>query len=394
MINIKEVPTGTKVFDWEIPKEWNIKEAYIEDEDGNRIIDFKENNLHVMGYSTSVDRYVDKEELLKYVYVEESMPDAVPYVTSYYKERYGFCMSKNMRDSLKYGRYHMYIDSTLKDGYLTYGEAIVKGKTDKEVFISTYICHPSLANDNCSGPALTLFLLKYVMNMTDRKYTYRFVFIPETIGSITYLSKNYKYLKENVIAGFNLTCVGDDRTYSFVETRYANTFTDRVLKNVLGYHYPNYKRYSYLQRGSDERQYCLDGIDIPICSVCRSKFGEYPEYHTSLDNMELVSEEGFAGSYELMIKCIITIEKNESYKMNCLCEPQLGKRGLYPTVSKKGQYDDVYKLTNIIAYADGSNDLIDISEIIGVPVWEIIENVEKLVESGLVKICGGNLIKM
>ena len=383
MIDIKEVPSGTQVFDWTVPKEWNIREAYIEYEDGTRVIDFKDNNLHVLGYSIPVDRYVDKEELLKYIYVEEGQEDAIPYATSYYKERYGFCMSKKQRDNLKDGKYHMFIDSTLEDGYLTYGEAIFEGKSKKEILISTYICHPSLANNECSGPALATYLMKWVDNLKDRKYTYRFIIIPETIGSITYLSKNYKYLKENVIAGFNLSCVGDDRTYSIVETRYGNTFTDKVLKNVLKFHYSEYEKYSYLCRGSDERQYNAPGIDLPVCSVCRSKYGMYPEYHTSLDDMNLVSPQGFQGSYELMIKCFMTIENNEIYKVNCLCEPQLGKRGLYPTLSKKDQYDGVYKLTNMIAYADGTNDLIDISNIIGIPVWEMIDNVTKLCDTRL-----------
>lgn len=382
-LKIGEVPSGTEVFDWTIPKEWNIKEAYIEDKNGNRIVDFKNNNLHVMGYSTPVDKYVEKQELLQYIYVEKEQPEAIPYVTTYYKERFGFCMSKNERERLEDGTYHMVIDSSLEDGSMTYGEIILPGETDKEIFISTYICHPSMANNECSGPALAIYLANWIKKMNKRKYTYRIIFVPETIGSIMYLSMYKDILKKNVIAGFNLSCVGDDRTYSMIETRYGNTLADKVLKNVLGYHYKDYKCYSYLNRGSDERQYNAPGIDLPVCSVCRSKYGEYPEYHTSLDDMSLISPSGFQGSFDVLTKCILALEYNEKYRVTCYCEPQLGKRGLYPTISHKGQYDEVYKLTNMIAYADGTNDLIDISNRIGVPVWEMSHNIEQLVANGL-----------
>ena len=382
-LEVHEVKTGTDVFDWTVPKEWNIKDAYIETESGERILDFKDNNLHVMGYSTPVDKYMDREELLQYIYVEEKQPDAIPYITSYYKERFGFCMSKKQRDELQEGTYHVVIDSSLEEGSLTYGEILIPGENEEEIFLSTYICHPSMANNECSGPALAIYLAQWIKKQKNRKYSYRIIFIPETIGSITYLSLHKDYLKKNMVAGFVLSCVGDDRTYSIVESRYANTLADKVLTNVLQYHYPNYKKYSFLERGSDERQYNAPGIDLPVCSVCRSKYGEYPEYHTSLDNMDVVSPKGFQGSFEIMTQCITALEYNEKYRVTCFCEPQLGKRGLYPTVSHKGQYDEVYKLTNLIAYADGTNDLIDISNRIGIPIKEMIVNVEKLLENGL-----------
>ena len=389
-LEIKEVPSGTQVFDWTVPKEWNINDAYIEDSDGNKIVDFKKNNLHVMGYSLPVDKIVNREELLKYIYVDENQPDAVPYVTSYYKEQYGFCMSKNMRDSLKEGKYHMVIDSSLKDGSLTYGEIRISCgegyKNDKEIFISTYICHPSMANNECSGPALAVYLTEWIKKQKRRKYSYRIIFIPETIGSITYLSLYKDDLKQHMIAGFNLSCVGDNRAYSMVETRYGDTLTDKVLKNILHFYAKEYQKYSFLSRGSDERQYNAPGIDLPVCSVCRTKYERYPEYHTSLDNMSLISPEGFQGSFEVMTQCITALEYNEKYQVTCFCEPQLGKRGLYPTVSKKGQYGEVYKLTNLIAYADGRNDLIDISNRIQIPVKEMLPNIELLLEKGLLKI--------
>lgn len=381
-LEIFEVDTGTKVYDWEVPKEWNVDEAYIEDESKRRIIDFKQNNLYLLGYSAPMDKWMDLHELKQYIYTIESQPDVIPYVTSYYKVRSGFCMSKNQLDSMNEGKYHAVIKSELKDGSLTYGELFFPGETNKEILFSTYLCHPSMANNELSGPAIATYIAKYVSQMKKRKYSYRFLFVPETIGSITWLSRNYDKLnlKENVIAGFVLTCLGDDRTYSFVCSRYGNTLTDKLLRNVMRYHYPDYKEYSFLDRGSDERQYNSPGIDLPVCCVCRSKFCEYPEYHTSADDLSLVTETGLTGSYELLLKCIKTLEYNEYYKTSILCEPQLGKRGLFPTISKKGQYDEVKVLTNLISYCDGKNDLIDISDITHVDTIKLISVIEKLLE--------------
>ena len=236
-LKISSVPSGTQVFDWTVPKEWKIREAYIEDERGDHIIDMKESNLHVLGYSTPVDEWVDLDELKKHVYVEENQPDVIPYVTSYYKERYGFCMSKNMLDGLKNGRYHMYIDSELFDGVLNYAEAVIPGESDEEIMFSTYFCHPSMADNECSGPALAVELINTIASMDHRRYTYRFVFVPETIGSITYLSQedHVKYLQKHLKAGFVLSCVGDDNDYSMIGSRYGNTIADRALKSVLRY---------------------------------------------------------------------------------------------------------------------------------------------------------------
>lgn len=386
-INIHEVPTGTKVFDWTVPKEWNIKEAYIENSKGQRVIDFKNNNLHVVGYSLPVDKFVDLQELKSVVYTQPDQPDAIPYVTSYYKECYGFCMSQNQLDKLPEDTYHIVIDSELKEGSLTYGEIIIPGDTEEEVFLSTYICHPSMANNELSGPVVATFLAKWLNLLIKRRYTYRIIFIPETIGAITYLSKNLQYLKEHVIAGFNLSCVGDNRTFSYVESRYGDTLADKAAKNVLSFYYPDYKTYSFLKRGSDERQYNAPGVDLPVCAICRSKYGEYPEYHTSKDNLELISPEGLLGAYEVYQQCILSLENNYSYKINVLCEPQLGKRGLYPTTSQKGTYDAVKVMIDFIAYADGSNDLIDISNIIGVPVNELLTVIEKLEKVDLLTRC-------
>ena len=386
-LEIMSVPSGSQVFDWTVPKEWEIKAAYIEDEQGNRIVDYAVNNLHIMGYSTAVDEWVTLEELLKYIKVEESQPDVIPYVTSYYSPRFAFCMSKNQRDSLKPGKYHMVIDSRHFDGVLNYGEILLPGASKKEVLLSTYICHPSMANNEVSGPVLTTFLAKWLKTL-DRRLSYRIVFVPETIGSIAYLSRNLDVMKERTIAGFVLTCVGDDRAYSYLETRKGDTLTDKVMRNVLGFAHPEYKTYSFLERGSDERQYNAPGVDLPVCDFCRSKYTEYPEYHTSADDMTVISPEGFAGAFDVMTQVIQALEYNRYYRVTCLCEPQLGKRGLYPTESRKGIYEEVKKLTNLIAYADGTEDLIDISTRIGVPVEELIPNVEKLCEAGLFEVVG------
>ncbi len=382
-MKIYEVPSGTRVFDWTIPREWRIREAYIENGKGERIIDMKENNLHVMGYSAPMDRYVSLDELKQYIYVQEDQPDAVPYVTSYYKERSGFCMSRNMRDSLPEDRYHMYIDSELFDGSLTYGEAVLPGKSEKEVLLSTYVCHPSMANNELSGPAVAAALAEWLGSLRDRKYTYRIVFLPETIGSITYLSRNLDIMKQRMIAGFVLSCVGDDRTYSYVPSRDGNTLADRAARNVLSFHYPEYKRYTYLDRGSDERQYNAPGVDLPVCVVCRSKYGEFPEYHTSMDDLSLVTEKGLEGALDVYKQMIVAIEYNALYRIKCLCEPQLGKRGLYPTVSQKGSYYSIKSMVDFIAYADGRHDLLEISGIIGVAVKELIPVIEKLLQNGL-----------
>lgn len=384
-LEIKEVPSGTRAFDWMVPQEWEIREGYIEDEQGNRIIDYRENNLHVMGYSTAVDRYVSLEELLQYIKVEENQPDVIPYVTSYYSPRFAFCMSKNQRDSLRPGTYHMVIDSRHFDGVLNYGELFLPGASEKEVLLSTYICHPSMANNEVSGPVLVTWLVKWLKTL-DRRLSYRVVIVPETIGSIVYLSRNLARMKERTVAGFVLTCVGDDRAYSYLESRKGDTLADRVMRNVLGFAHPEYTTYSYLERGSDERQYNAPGVDLPVCDFCRSKYGEYPEYHTSADDMSLISPKGLQGSLDVMQQIIMALEYNNYYRVTCLCEPQLGKRGLYPTESRKGIYEEVKKLTNLIAYADGTGDLIDISTRIGVPVKELIENVDKLYNAGLFEI--------
>jgi len=384
-MELREVPSGTQVFDWTVPKEWNIRDAWIKDSKGNKVLDFQEHNLHVLGYSLPMDRKMALEELLPLIYTQPDQPDVIPYVTSYYKERSGFCMSQRAKDALVEGTYHAFIDSELKDGSLTYGEIVIPGESDEEVFLSTYTCHPSMANNELSGPAVSIYLAKWLKSLQKRRYTYRLIYIPETIGSITYLSKNIAHLKQHVVAGYNISCVGDDRTYSYIPSRSGNTLADRVAKNVLRFHYPEYKVYSFLDRGSDERQYNAPGVDLPVACICRSKYGMYPEYHTSKDNLELISPSGLQGAYEVYRQCIEALEGNRVYQVQCLCEPQLGKRGLYPTISQKGGYDEVNAMVDFIAYADGKNDLIEISNIIGVPVRRLIDIAARLRENGLIE---------
>jgi len=383
-LKIQEVPTGTKVFDWTIPQEWNLRDAYIIDPQGNKIADFKKCNLHVVGYSVPIDRTLTLDELQEHLYSLPDQPDAIPYITSYYKERWGFCIAHNERLKLKEGKYHVFIDSELKDGYLTYGEFILPGEINKEVFLSTYVCHPSMANNELSGPVVAAFIGKWLASQ-PRRYTYRIIFIPETIGSITYLSRHLQELKQNMIVGFNISCVGDERAYSYVASRYENTFADKVASNVLSFKHPDFIKYSFLDRGSDERQYCSPGVDLPLVTLSRSKYGTYPEYHTSLDNLDFVTATGLRGGYELIKDCINIIENNRTYTVICYGEPQLGRRGLYPNLSTKKSNVSVKTMMDFIAYADGTNDMIDISNIIGKLVMEIVPIAERLLEAGLVE---------
>jgi aminopeptidase-like protein len=380
-----EVPTGTKCFDWEVPKEWNIKNAYIITPSGNKICDFKQSNLHVVGYSAPINNSITLDELQEHLYSLPEQPDAIPYITSYYKERWGFCITQKEREQLTPGEYQVFIDSELKNGSLTYGELIILGDSKKEIFISTYLCHPSMANNELSGPVVSTFLAKWIKSLENRKYTYRIIIIPETIGSITYLSRNYQSLKRNVVAGFNVTCIGDDRAYSYLPSRQANTLSDKAALHALKYLQPEFVSYSFLDRGSDERQYCSPGIDLPVCSIMRTKYGRYPEYHTSLDDLSLVTPTGLFGGYEVLAKAIECLEMDELLSSTVLCEPQLGKRGLYPTISTKSSGSQVRDMMNYLAYCDGSSSNLEIAEKINTPLWELKETIEKLKHEGVLK---------
>jgi aminopeptidase-like protein len=383
-LKILEVPSGTKVFDWTVPREWNIRDAFVLDPQGRKIIDFKKSNLHVLGYAAPVDRELSLAELQQHLHSLEDQPDAIPWVTSVYEERWGFCLTHNERARLKEGTYRAVIDSELKEGSLTYGELIIPGASSQEIFISTYVCHPSMANNELSGPVVATMLAKWIAS-EPRRFTYRIILIPETIGSITYLSRNMEAMKKNIIAGFNLTCVGDERAYSYLPSRNGSTLADKVALNVLRSKHPDFKHYSFLDRGSDERQYCSPGVDLPVISLMRTKYREFPEYHTSLDDLKFVTPDGLEGSFELHRDCIELLERNKVYKIRCLGEPQLGKRGLYPTIATKESHRQVIDMLNFIAYADGSNDLMDISNVIHVPVKNLYSIIDKLIAADLLQ---------
>ena len=380
-----EVKSGSKVFDWEVPNEWNISEAYIADENGNTIIDFKLNNLHVVGYSDAVDEWLDLEDLQNHLHSLPEQPQAIPYVTSYYEKKWGFCMSHKQRESLKSGRYHAVIKSTLEPGFLNYGELLIPGESKKEVLLSSYICHPSMANNELSGPTVLTAVAQWLQDQKSLKYSYRLIFIPETIGSITYLSKNLEVLKDHVIAGYNLSCIGDEGPYSYVPSRLGSTFSDRVAKHVLSNMDNVFKNYSWLDRGSDERQYCSPGVDLPVVGFSRSKYGEYPEYHTSLDNLSFISPKGLAGSYLALIRMIEVIENDMSYISTSLCEPQLGRRGLYPNLSQKGSSSTTKPMMNFISYCDGTKSLLEIADIIEIPFWDLLGFATTLLSHGIIE---------
>ncbi len=383
-LSIHEVASGTQVFDWEVPEEWNIRDAYILDDQGRKIVDFQRHNLHVVGYSVPVDATLTRSELDPHLHSLPDQPTAIPYVTSYYQRQWGFCLTHEQRENLPEGMYRVRIDSTLEPGVLNYGELILPGETNREIFLSTYVCHPSMANNELSGPVVTTFLAKWLRLQEKRHFTYRIVFVPETIGSICYLSRNLDAMKRSTVAGFVVTCVGDDRTYSFVPSRLGGTIADKVALHVLHHTAPEFEHYSFLERGSDERQYCSVGADLPVVSIMRSKYGAYPEYHTSLDDLTVISPAGLGGAYEVLRKCIVIIENNKRYCMRFPCEPQLGKRGLYPTLSYLGSAKETAVMKHVIAYADGEHDVLDIANRIGTPAETVCAIVEKLRNASII----------
>ena len=380
------VPSGTKAFDWTVPNEWNISSAFVENEKGEKVIDFADHNLHVVGYSTPIDMWLSLSELQEHLYSLPEQPDAIPYITSYYSKRWGFCLSHNKRLRLKEGKYRAYIDSDLKPGFLNYGELIIEGSSKEEILLSTYICHPSMANNELSGPAVTTALAKWLTGQSNLKYTYRILFIPETIGSIVYISKHLEHLKTHTIAGYNISCVGDNRDYSFLPSRMGNTISDLAALHTLKHITTDFKKYTFLDRGSDERQYCSPGVDLPIASIMRTKYGMYPEYHTSLDDLNLVSPIGLEGGFSAIKGAIEVIEKNCTPIITVNCEPQLGKYGLYPSISTKETKSIVGDMMNLIAYSDGNKTLLEIAEAINVPFMRCYVLMMQLSEKGLLKI--------
>jgi aminopeptidase-like protein len=382
-LRIHEIPSGTACFDWSVPREWRVGEAWVMNAAGEKIIDFARHNLHLVGYSTPVDAVMSLEELQSHLYSLPAQPEAIPYVTSYYTERWGFCLSQRQRDGLVPGQYRVHIDSELFEGSLTYGELLIPGETDREILLSTYVCHPSMANNELSGPCVTTWLARWLLEQPARRYGYRILFLPETIGSICYLSRHLEELRARVAAGFVVTCVGDERAYSYLPSRGGDSLADQVVLHVLSHTEPGFIRYSYLDRGSDERQYCSPGVDLPVCSLMRSKYAAYPEYHTSLDDLELVTPSGLEGGYMALRRVVECLELNCLPRATVPCEPQLGKRGLYPSLSTRESGLQARDMMNLLAYADGHRSLLEIADVIQVPMWKLFPLARQLAGHGL-----------
>lgn len=387
-LKITEVPTGSKVFDWEIPKEWNISDAYIITPAGEKICDFKLNNLRVVNYSTPVDMEVSYEELVPHLHYITEMPEAIPYITSYYKETWGFCLTFNEFQSLeKTGKYKVVIQSTLLAGSLTYGEAILQGSSAKEILFSTYLCHPSMANNELSGPLVQAFLYQKISAIKNRRYTYRFVFAPETIGVISYLFNEGEGLKKNLEAGYVLTCCGDNGKLVYKKSKRGNAASDTTALHVLRNQKLPFEVIPFSVGGSDERQYCSSGFNLPVGSLTRSMYQRYKEYHTSLDNKSFISFEAMVETVEVYYAMAMALEQNQYYKCTVPnCEPQLGKRGLYPSsVGPTESRHALHNMMHLISYADGSISLMEIAELRNCSVFEFSEIAEKLELAGVLK---------
>lgn len=370
-LDIREVASGTKVFDWTVPLEWNIRDAYIATTAGDRVVDFQNSNLHVVGYSTPIKGRYRREELAGHLHSLPDRPDWIPYRTSYYKENWGFCLTHRQLTELEDSEYEVCIDSTLSPGHLSYGEVFLPGERKEEVLISCHVCHPSLCNDNLSGIAVATYLAKTIGRVA-RKYSYRFLFLPGTIGSITWLARNQD--RTHLIRhGVVLTGVGDSGHVTYKRSRQGNAYVDRVFRHVLKHRGPGNKVVDFSPYGYDERQYCSPGFNLPIGCFMRTTHGEYPEYHTSADNLEFVSPAALHDSLEILLQAVYAIENDVvPLSLNPYCEPQLGKRGLYRAIA--GQKEGAQKemaLLWVLNLSDGEHTLLDIAERADVP-FEII----------------------
>ena len=387
-LQLTEVATGKKCFDWEIPSEWNIEDAYILTPSGEKIADFKKNNLHVLNYSEPINKRVTFNELKQHLFTIQDMPEAIPYVTSYYKKNWGFCLAYHEFKKLpQEGEYTVVINSSLKQGSLTYGDLILKGNTDEEVLFSTYLCHPSMANNELSGPLCMAYLYKLIAEIPNRKYTYRFVMAPETIGIIAYLAKHGMYMKNKTVAGYVLTCCGDASSFTYKMSKQENSLADKVARHVLKYQDIPYKIIPFAVGGSDERQYCSPGFNMPVGSLTRSMYQQYKEYHTSLDNKEFISFSAMEKTIQTYFNFVKTLELNDIYTNTILyCEPQLGKRGLYSLTG--GTWGDGVEhtrtLLHFLSFADGKNNLIDIAEKKGICALSFKSIIHICKEKGLI----------
>jgi aminopeptidase-like protein len=381
-IEIKEVPTGTKVFDWTIPKEWNIHDAYIKDSEGNKIIDFKKSNLHVVSYSTPINANLTLEELNKHLHTLQEFPDWIPYRTSYYKENWGFCISFNDLQKLNQNNYEVFIDSELKDGSLTYGEYFIKGELEDEVLISTHICHPSMCNDNLSSISVVTLLAKFLKDL-NTKYSYRIIFIPATIGAITWLALNENKINK-IKFGLVAALLGDDGKFHYKKSRLGNTAIDKVVDYILKIRNIEHTILDFTPYGYDERQFCSPGINLPMGTIMRTPNNKFPQYHTSADNLTFVKPNKLVESLKLLLEIVNVIENNSKYtNLFPKCEPQLGRRGIYNSSA-----GNLSKLENaflwILNFSDGSNDLIDISKRSGIDFKLICSAAEILLDKQLI----------
>jgi aminopeptidase-like protein len=391
-LNVTEVPSGTICYDWTVPPEWNIHDAWIKDSNGNKVVDFKLNNLHILGYSIPVSGNFTFTELEPHLFTLPDQPDIIPYLTSYYKRNWGFCLSHESFLQLDRNEtYEVYIDTTLDEqGSMSIGEAVIKGSLDEEILFSTYICHPSLANNELSGPLVTSFIYHQLKQKEKLRYTYRFIFLPETIGSIYALSQYGDFWKRKLKAGFVVTCIGDPGMFTYKRSRRGNSLPDRAAELILRQTVSEYNIHNFFPSGSDERQYCSPGFNLPVGSLMRTMYGTYPEYHTSADNRNFISFDAMEESIKKYLEIIELLERNNKYLNKFpYGEPQLGKRGLYPTLgSQKNRNQYVNAIMWILNLSDGEHDLIDISEKSKIPVKDLYAAIESLLEKEVISAVG------
>lgn len=386
-IEINEVPTGTAVFDWTIPKEWNIKDAYIKNSNGEKVVDFKKNNLHVLNYSKPIKTKMTLTELKPHIFTLPDRPGAIPYLTSYYSENWGFCLSQKELESLKDETYEVVIDSSLTSGALSYGELYIHGETKEEILLSTYVCHPSLANDNLTGPAVLVYLAEEIMKIPRRKYSYRFLFVPETIGAIAWLSRNEDKIPL-IKGGLIATCLGDRGSMTYQLTKNGKAYIDKVSEKVLFDSGRKYKIIDFSPNGSDERQFSSPGFNLPIGSLVRTLYGLYPQYHTSDDNLDLVKSEFLADSFYRYKEIINILESDETLvNKNPKGEPRLGKWNLYPKVGGARSLGALqHAFFWLLSFSDGKNSLLDIAIRSKLAFPLIKEAAEVLKKSGLLSL--------
>ncbi|MDD5462472.1 MAG: DUF4910 domain-containing protein [Methylococcales bacterium] len=378
-IKIHEIPSGTQVFDWTVPREWNIRDAYVKNAKGERVIDFRKSNLHVLNYSIPVKKIVSLAELKEHLFTLPDHPDWVPYRTSYYKDNWGFCLSHNELLKLEDGDYEVYVDSTLEPGSLTYGELYLEGEEQEEILISCHCCHPSLANDNLSGIGVATLLVKYLQTVPHR-FSYRFIFIPGTIGAITWLAMNEANLNR-IKHGLVITGVGDAGKITYKKSRRGNAEVDRATAHVLKHSGQNHDLIDFYPYGYDERQYCSPAFNLPVGCFMRTPYAQYPEYHTSADNLESLSPESLGDSFSKLLGILQILDNNRIYlNLNPKCEPQLGKRGLYSSIGA-----NELALLWVLNMSDGDNSLLDIAERSGIGFTAIQEAARILSTSDLLK---------